>query len=660
MPVDSVKSVLFGDRALLAAPPRQLQALPGLAVLLLAVCCLPATAQAIDVRQAHWGFDGQVVPQRFNMISVLIDNSAANAFEGTLTLRKVAGGKQVDAKIVEPLYLSPYSSRWVQFYPYIKSDQDQWEISWGSKAATSFTLSNVRAGKPAVILLDDPDAIPQSAGAIRRLADNLFPPYVTATDGLAAIILDHVPRWDPARQKSFLEWLKRGGRVYVLQSSEGKFPEFAGELQVLSTAVEKRRVGSGHVYHVERTRRMLDQHFIEDVIGARIDPGRNAASEAGLTDPVRPADPPGAASATLASYGIFNVNWDPEEKLLTDLKKMSLPEHNWLLIHLLAWIYLWLIFPGSLTLGRKHGGDFRVTFGFLLGTVVVFSLAFLFVGRRGYNEATVLNSVAIARQQVPGFFDVTQWSNGFAVEGGDYLFTHAGTGRIYSSCQDQEMVRDEIQNGPEAHFLADLPPYSSWVFSHRGVFELQAIDVEVEDWLTIQDSNPPKVTVRNSAKAAIVHDDRALGKLKLKKGKRFPDEYLELCVLYGRRVYSLNVTADHIELGREVGTLATLIRVADYHEDGSMFNSFKMRSNEIQSRGPPTQTEMFHSEFYPLLARNLDLTDQLEVEQFALASDRARLLIYAPMPPGLHTQEARFTRQNGYVLYIVDVYEPES
>src|SRR5262249_54619073 len=53
------------------------------------------SAVALEVRQTEWGFDGQIVPQRFNLFSVLVDNTAANPFEGKIELRKMAYGKQV-------------------------------------------------------------------------------------------------------------------------------------------------------------------------------------------------------------------------------------------------------------------------------------------------------------------------------------------------------------------------------------------------------------------------------------------------------------------------------------------------------------------------------------------------------------------------------------
>src|SRR6516165_7762828 len=243
------------------------------------VTLLGVPAQAVEIKETVWGFDGQIVMQRFNLLSVLVDNPTANAFDGTIELRKVVAGKQVDARIVEPLYLAPWSSRWVQFCPYIKSDWDNWEVSWGKRSVDKFTPPSARSGKPAAILLEDPDALAQSAGAIKRLSDSLFPPHLTATDCLAAVVIDHAPRWDTARQKTFMEWLRRGGRVYLLNTLDGKSPEFTGEMQPLNAQAPKQRVASGYVYRVERTRRMLDPPFVERIIEAGVEPGAESASE---------------------------------------------------------------------------------------------------------------------------------------------------------------------------------------------------------------------------------------------------------------------------------------------------------------------------------------------------------------------------------------------
>lgn len=625
--------------------------------LLLLTGALPA--QAIDVRQTAWGFDGQIVPQRFNLFSVLVDNTAANPFEGQIELRKIVSGKQVDAVLVESVYLAPYSSRWVQFYPYIKSDGDAWEVSWGSGGASRFTPPALRAGKPAAVLLDDPDAIPQATGSIRRLPDNLFPAHSTATDCLAAVVLDHVPRWDPARQKSFMEWLKRGGRVYLLPNSDGKFPEFIGELIPLNAGNAKLRIGSGIVHRLERNREALDTSFVEQIIVAGIEPGTAAADLALAANSEKSSDPPREIANPFNEDGFVNFKWEVEGTLLSNLKKMSSPDHRWLLIHFLAWIYLGMVFPGSFAIGRRYGGDFRVTFGFLLGTVLVFSLAFLYVGRRGYNEATVVHSVAIARQPAPGLFDVTEWSNAFVVDAGDYAFTHDGSGRIYSSCQEYEMVRGKIRNGPDAHFLADMPPYSSRTFSHRSLVQGTPIEVEVEDWVTMHAQIPQAISARATTKTAAFQADRALAKLTLRKGIHFPKEYLELYALFGRRLYRLAETAERIELSSEAGSLASVLKTDQYHEFGSLLDPQSAWQPVRYPPREPTSNDVYRVLFYPLVARSLDLADRLDVEQFVLPFDRVRLLIYAPLPAGLMVKDVRFVTQDGYVLYSLDVFEPE-
>lgn len=634
--------------------------LRALAVALVAVGLAPGPAGAVDVKQTVWGFDGQVVHQRFNIFSVLVDNGSANAFEGEIRLKKLVAGKQVDAEIVEPIYLAPYSSRWVQFYPYVKSDWENWEVSWGKGTGNSFSPPNPRVGKPAGVLLDDPDAIPQSSGAIKRLPDNLFPPHVTATDCLAALVLDHVPRWDTARQRSFVDWLKRGGRVYLIQTPEGKTLEFSGELQFLNGTLDRQRIGSGTIFRVERTRRQLDAPFVERVVeeGRRLAGDADAA--AALPEKAARGDDETDQPADYG-YQFAHVKWDPETTLLSRLKQMSNPDHSWVLIFFLGLVYLGTVFPGCFLIGQKYGGDFRITFGCLLGTVLFFSLVFLLVGRRGYDEVTIVHSVAIARQQPAGTtLDVTQWSNAFVVEGGDYTLDHPGTSRIYSTCQDQERVNREIRNGADAHLLADMPPFSSRPFAHRAVVGARPIDVEVEEWGTAVDQTPATTTVRDLRRAIDDRPARVLTNLKLKKGKSFPAPPADLYAVCGRRLFRLKDTGTHVVLNDDAGTLGTLLHADQFSEFATMFRRQAVQQPfQSQWRDPKPQ-DIFEDMFYPLLARCLELDDQKEVNEFVLPEDRVRLLVYAPLPENLFVTSPKFRRQDGYVLYSLDLFEPES
>ena len=45
----------------------------------------------LEVREVIWGFDGQVVPGHFNLLSVLVANPAGTAFDGNLVLYETRG-----------------------------------------------------------------------------------------------------------------------------------------------------------------------------------------------------------------------------------------------------------------------------------------------------------------------------------------------------------------------------------------------------------------------------------------------------------------------------------------------------------------------------------------------------------------------------------------
>ena len=92
-------------------------------------------ASALDVADYKWGFNGKVAPHRFNVLSVLLNNPTPQPYNGEVLLRKSLGGAgTVDATLVESVTLSPNSSKWIQFYPYITSDggfsSENWRISY--------------------------------------------------------------------------------------------------------------------------------------------------------------------------------------------------------------------------------------------------------------------------------------------------------------------------------------------------------------------------------------------------------------------------------------------------------------------------------------------------------------------------------------------------
>jgi hypothetical protein len=632
------------------------------------------TLWALEVEQVHWGFDGQVITGRFNLVSLLISNSSPQPFDGRLQLRKSVGARVVDAPFVETVYLAPHSSRWVQFYPYCKNDYEEWNLSWGPASQGSYDLTRPRQGKPACVLLEETGTLAAANVALKRFPDNLFPIQVTATDGLQSVVLDHVPRWEEARQRAFLEWLRHGGRVHLLYKQREEFPQFTGALQVLNSTLPRERVGSGMVFRHSRSRRELDAAYIENTIIAGLDPSEGA--------PAAAAAFPSAARGSNRSAGeeereLFSYEWEGDEPLLTSLKKMSRPEHSWLLIHLLSLVYIGLIFPGCFAIGRKRAGDYRSVFGALLAIVFVFSLAFLTVGRRGYEEKTTVHSIAVARLYGDGLYDVTQWSNAFVVGGGDYDFSHRGSGRMYSSCQDDEPVRGEIRSGQDARFTADMPPYSARTFGHRMVLdaaelltsrrrtsarlpvpeqlpaELRTVPVTVVAWETEHSMRQETVTLRDMSVATLAaRPERVLTQLRLVRQPHFPAEYRQVHVLFGRRVYSLSETTEGFELKSEIGSLVTFLRV----DEQNQFTRFFDQWSELEG----TPDELFEAIHPALVARACDVASHRDALKFALPDDRLRLLVYAPMPPAYFVQDDRFGAQRGHVLYCFEIFPPDA
>jgi hypothetical protein len=592
-------------------------------------------ALAIEVEQVVWGFDGRAAPDSFIPLSLLIGNPSSEPFEGSLQLIRQNGiGERVGAKVVEPIYISPFASRWVQFYPFVDDRGNKWTLSW-NRGMRRYNIPNpTLSSEPARILLDDPRDLTQRGGSLKRLPENLFPPMVTATAALGAVVLDHAPRWEEARRQAFLDWLYRGGVVHVIYEINQKYPEFPASLSELQSPLEMQRVGAGIVYRHQRTRNELDLEFVNSLVRAVRKPtSQNSTANQndgavldGNGDPLpddQDFDP------DLVYYQ--NGNWNGDRRFLDNLKQMTQVNHNWALIYLMAIVYILLIFPGCYILGRLRV-DYRLTFGALLATVALFSLCFWTVGRRGYGEATIVHSVAIARPLADGYYDVQQWSNVFVTDGDDYSITHPGSGGLYSTCQDFEGVNGIIKNGLEGQFLVDIPPYSSRTFAHRIKLKSEPISLEVEKW-----------------EAA-----KTLQKLVLSAGKNFPKQTQQIYALYRDQFYSLSHTGGRLQLKTNLGSVPGFLRPDEYDD-------FRFRGGMFFSNSDDrTPEQRFRDMLVPLLARNLGVSKREEIDTFFLPDDRIRLFAYAPMPETFFTDNQRFGKQQGYVLYSFDVFKPET
>jgi hypothetical protein len=316
------------------------------------------------------------------------------------------------------------------------------------------------------------------------------------------------------------------------------------------------------------------------------------------------------------------ADWNNDSAVLTQLKRLTRPEHNWLLINLLSWMYILLIFPGCYLLGRQRA-DFRITFGALLGVVVLFSLAFAWVGRRGYGESTTVNSIAIARSIRATEFDVLQWSNIFVVQGDLYDIHRDGAGALYSTAQEAEAVPGVIQTTGGSHFRVDIPPFSSRELVSRYKAKGPPIQLALEEF----------------------DGGLELRRLKL-KCSGVPESSMHLLCLYGSAFHSLRLEGEHLALAAPAGTAANFLQL-----------NWQMMQidNPWYEREKKTPEKTFDSLLHSAIARSIGVHNYNEIAAYKLPLDRVRVYLYAPMPDEFFVDPERFGRQAGYVLYVIDV-----
>lgn len=469
-------------------------------------CLLLTTmqVQALEVRQTLWGFDGKVVPATFTTLSVLVENPAATPFEGVIKAHATQGlGGRVGAEIVEPVFVAPFTSRWVQFELW-NAGATEWEIIWGRGGKERLALDAPERGPPATVLLG---GALTARGGLKVFPEELFPTTASATDGLEAVVLDHAPRWEAARREAFLDWVRGGGVVHFAPGADGSLPELEGALAALAGE----RLGAGRIVRHEQSARELDA---------------KALAAAGW---------PGAELKSGDA-----VIHDLDSAILQRLASFTRPDISWTLIYVLTGLYLVAVGPAHLRWSRRR--DYRVVLAVFVAGVAVFALLFAYVGRRGHGERTQVRALSLARALGEGRHDVTQWLNAFVTSGDLYTISHAAEVNLYAAPSSQESVPVEILNGREGAARADIPLYSSRGLVHRAVMRGPDTAVRVAEW---------------------VKNGDALEKVALEVGEGFPKNATGLWLRHGGRFYPLRLTEGRLE---RVGDFESAERFFDLDE----------------------------------------------------------------------------------------------
>ena len=423
------------------------------AVLFLLLLLAPA-AEALNVVEVRWGFDGRAVPDRINPVSILLFNPSSKPYDGLLSLSKRdAFGARLGAGVVEPCYLSPSASRWVQFYVPVEEPEETWTLAWGEGSLERAVLPVARLGAPATVMLDESEPGGHRSGAVPRLPDELFPTDVSCLDGLHSVLLDHAPRWERVRRQAFLDWLRCGGIVHVLHGEDGKFPMFSDEMAVLNSGAGRARIGAGLVVWDEVSR---DQ-VAGDYLASKGFPPLELKYSA-------------TASRELVEDAIFER-----------LESLSAQRHNWSLIYVLGICYIALVGPVGMVIGRLWR-DWRRTLVLYLGVVTLFGTLFLVVGRQSAREGATVYTFSWARPLGQGDWDVAQWSSAFVTSSGIYRIRHPSSYSLYAVWKRRETMNGTIRNGLDALFETEIPLYSRRTFEHRGRFRAEPLNLALGVW----------------------------------------------------------------------------------------------------------------------------------------------------------------------------------
>lgn len=406
----------------------------------------PALPAQLEIQRIQWGFDGLIVPNGFNLLTFELHNGTDKPFAGDVDLSQTSGISRTGASQRIRTYLGPGDSRRLQFYPYLVFANDDWRVKLGH--AGSRNIKEPDPGYPATVILMQPDTLTPPRAGLPTFDESRFPPSVTGTDGLARVILDHVPAFQKSQRQAFLDWLHRGGEVHLCPDVGGP-PRFAGELSVLNDKQSIFHVGSGRVVrHSERVDRLPSRR---SWLPRRMGRGSSYAGSAFTED------------------------------LLNQMRGIVRPDHNWPLIYFVIVLFFIAAVPWHAWMSFQKWG-YVGSISALLGIVALCTYALYQIGRRGYGEESVVHALSYARELTPGRYDTTQFKNVFVTSGGRYAIRHDAEGSIYSTAQRIEPVPGVAQTGKDALFRVAIPVFTSRPFVHRGVFQAPPTGAAIQNW----------------------------------------------------------------------------------------------------------------------------------------------------------------------------------
>lgn len=387
----------------------------------------------LEAGKVQWGFNNKVKKQTFNFISFEVLNDSPRIYDSFVSIEP--SGIGVQTKITKKLFLNPGQKKVMQFPVFIDSAQSGWELKW--EDGGTYVNGPGESQGSFIYLSQGMGAVRLNKG-ISLFPDMNFPITVSMTDDLEGLVLDHNPDWSPLQKEAFMDWLKKGGEVYLLNDRSGSQPKFTSLMSDLNNSANKFYIGNGKV-------------------------SREKVSISNFNKPF--------ADTTER----FNQYEGDSNDYFQALQLLVKTDHNWTLIYFLIFIYLLVIGPLNFLIGKKTR-DWKVPNLFFLLAVAGFSILFSIIGRRGYGEETKLSSFSMADVIEGQSYDVQQWTNIFVTSGDLYSLTHKGSPNLYFSYS--EIGKQTLIDMDSNTFTADIPLFSSRRMIHRAKLKGPKFNVE--------------------------------------------------------------------------------------------------------------------------------------------------------------------------------------
>ncbi|MCK6487314.1 MAG: hypothetical protein L6R48_03060 [Planctomycetes bacterium] len=391
--------------------------------LLLLLLSLSAGLHALEVREVRWGFDGAVVPGRFNPLAVLVANPRPFPFEGTVELSQGGGPARSGAPWVQPAYLAPGGSRWLQFAPWVAQGGRSWRLGWDGG---SLELEDPREGPPGTVLLDDGHGALGAGSA--AFPDELFPVTVALTDPLARLVVDHAPRWSPEQRQACAAWVRRGGELHLAQGPDGRAPRLAAELAELAA-----RPGAGRVVQHQGPAGKVRAVLLGEREAAKEDQRHS-------TDPVE--------LIQRALGGVVQAR----------------PAWGWIFLVLAG--FLLLAGPGTWWLGKRR--PWWLVQGALLALVALTTVAIGWIGRRGFGESEITRLAVAAVDLGDGSWDATWFGSTFVTGTRTLHLRPPVDGRALLACPGWESVEGAVLDAEGGRLDTAVPLFSVRHWCARG------------------------------------------------------------------------------------------------------------------------------------------------------------------------------------------------